>query len=281
MKLEQRVSRCPACGGAYSSRIAHKDRYGLDACFSYCFRCSFIYLNPRPTQEEYDIFYEAAYRDLIKQYRGEQDLETNQYRYGVALARFLDDCGLRFHSILDIGGSTGIIADEVRKTHNGCDVTVVDPNERELAKARARGFRTINSSVERYEIKKGEYDLVLMCRAIDHVVEPLKVAQKISEAIDGAGLCYMDHCDWLLVARSEGFTSSLHVDHPSNFTRESFGRLLENAQLAPISEYIPPNSSCYGHLLERRFSKYHLHDGVNMIGEIRRLQAAERRFDRA
>ena len=115
-----------------------------------------------------------------------------------------------------------------------------------------------------------------MCRSIDHIAEPKKVMSKIADALADDAICYVDHCDWLLAARTEGFTSSLHIDHPSNFTRESFNRLLEQVDLRPVLEYRPPDSSCYGYVLEKGHHKYSLTEQVDIFSEVRHLQAKER-----
>jgi ubiquinone/menaquinone biosynthesis C-methylase UbiE len=273
------VKRCPVCGATYGARIAHKDRYGVGATFTLCHRCSLIYLDPTASDEAYAEFYNGQYRKLAQEYRGKQDLEKNQVRYGNALAAFLEKTVGRVKTMVDIGGSTGIIAKAVVDRNPGCEVTVVDYNERELAKARSFGFKTIVGDAR--HVNGREYDLCLMCRSIDHCTRPLETMQNIERIIGRTGLAYVDHCDWLLIARAEGFTKSLHIDHPSNFTRESFNRLLTYSRLSPVAEYVPPMSSCYGYVLESAPYQYTKYEHIDIVSEVRRLQAEERKCQKS
>jgi hypothetical protein len=270
MTMTEVVPNCPVCGGTYTSRIAHKDRYGYEACFSLCLSCDFIYLNPRPTQKDYTEFYDGEYRRLVAQYRGEVDTERNQWHYGFALAKFLADNGVLADSVLDIGGSTGVVAEHVAGNKHGCKVTVVDPCDEELERARARGFKVLASTVEEVRIKSIPHSLILMCRTIDHILEPLVTLKRIADEMSDTDLMYLDHCDWLLVARREGFTNAFHIDHPSNFTRESMARLVCEAGLSSVAEYCPPNSTCYGYLLKK--SNGYGISGSPLFSEIREMQ---------
>jgi len=275
MILSEPVESCPVCGNRYVSRIAHRDRYAIEASFSLCLRCGFIYLNPRPSQEAYTEFYEREYRKLVEEYRGPKDLERNQWHYGFALAKFLADQNILAESVLDIGGSTGIIASHVAGNKKGCKVTVVDPCAEELKQAQSKGFRVLTSTAEEVRIKGIPHELILMCRTIDHIREPKRVLQDIVSEMSKSDVLYLDHCDWLFVARREGFTNSLHVDHPSNFTRESINRLFEQVGLVPFAEYRPPKSTCYGYLLKRGEHKYLVRENADTLSEIRRMQSRE------
>ena len=272
------MAKCPICGSEYGTRIAHKDRYGFDATFTLCHRCSLIYLDPVASEEEYAKFYDGDYRKLTVDYRGQQDIEKNQCRYGAALAQFIGHTIGRVKSVLDIGGSTGLVAKQIEILNPGVDITVVEYNSKELAKARAMGFRTIQGGIA--EIPDEHFDLVLLCRSIDHVAKPLHAMTAIWRTINDDGYAYVDHCDWRLVAQAEGFTKALHIDHPSNFTRESFNRLLSYSGLFPVAEYVPPMSSCYGYLLRRGFLK-HSHYQSDLLADIRSFQAEERKCQKS
>jgi hypothetical protein len=187
----------------------------------------------------------------------------------------LADRNILVDSVLDIGGSTGIIASHVAGNRRGCKVTVVDPCNEELLQAKAKGFSTITSPIEKVKLADIPHALILMCRCIDHMLEPRLVLQRVSDAMSDTDILYIDHCDWLFVARREGFINSLHVDHPSNFTRESINRLFEQVGLVPFAEYRPPKSTCYGYLLKHGEHKYLVREDADMLSEIRRMQSRE------
>jgi hypothetical protein len=275
MTFTEIVKRCPVCGGSYSCRIAHRDRYKIDATWTVCMRCSLVYLNPRPTELEYESFYKGEYRKLILTYRGPQDLEKNQWHYGYNLAAWLADMNVRPASVVDVGGSTGIIASHVAGNRPGCKVTVIDPCDEELAKAKTYGFETICRQIGDIGLGGLKPEFVMLCRVIDHLAEPRKSLQSIVNAMPEESLIYIDHCDFAFVARREGFTNALHIDHPSNFSRDSIHALFREVGLKPIAEYRPPHSTCYGYLLEKGVHGHFVPEDISLFSEIRRFQSHE------
>lgn len=275
VNLSERAKRCPVCGSSYKTQIANRDRYGCAGIsWVLCRRCDFIYLDPTWSEEDYREFYRGQYREWIEAYRGEQDIEKNQRRYGEALARFLQfHIGKPVRRITDIGGSTGVVASCVSRTFGNPYTIVVDPCETEVKRARDLVSDAIVGTV--FDVTPNGSDLVLMCRSIDHITKPLRAMEKIAELIGDDGHAYVDFSDWLMVARSEGVQEALHVDHPSNFTEQSFAKLVARAGLTPVAEFIPPKSSCHGFILER--GAYNPSRKTNLFADIRRLQAEERK----
>ncbi len=243
--MNTKVEGCPVCGCTNRIRISHTDRYRSDATFSYCIGCALIYLDPTWSEDEYKDFYDTKYRELIKGYRGRQNIEENQAVYGKALANWLRDNDVKADSLLDVGGSTGIVANEIVKVLGCKRVDVVDPNTEELSKARALGFTTYKD-IDLLPLDGDKYDLVICCRTIDHLLNPVMMLSDMRDQMRLAGRLYIDFCDWTMVARSEGFTNSLHIDHPCNFNGNSFLRLLNRCGLIGEQAIVLPRSSCYG-----------------------------------
>ena len=115
-------------------------------------RCGLGFLSPRPTADAYAASTSDVYRPLVSAYHGRRiDAETvqdEQRVYAEALRGFV----AAHHrptdpaSVLDVGGSTGIVAaafagDAVR-------LTVLDPAPDELAVAEAAGMEVIEGFAE-------------------------------------------------------------------------------------------------------------------------------------
>uniref|UniRef100_A0A6M3K7Q0 Putative methyltransferase n=1 Tax=viral metagenome TaxID=1070528 RepID=A0A6M3K7Q0_9ZZZZ len=273
MLINRKLDDCPVCSCAYRVVIAHEDRYGVEASWSLCRSCGFIYLDPTWEECEYDRFYEHDYRKLVATYRGPQNLEKNQERYGRALAEFLRRNLGSVDSVCDYGGSGGIVCALVGDALGAGRTRVIEPDPEKAQEATKNVDEVICSSVADAPLDSS--DLVLCCRTLDHFTDPVGSLRRLAR-LPEHGRLYVDYSDWLMVARSEGFTRSLHVDHPSNFTAWSAKRVLTESMLTPVAEFVPPKSSCHGFLCRHDEEPY-VPLGTDIYPVVRELQALERK----
>src|SRR5688500_18172479 len=148
-----RVERCNLCGGSVFTVLTHRDRYGFPATASACDRCGLVFLDPVMSARAYSRFYAGTYRPLVSAYHGRlidaRTIQSEQLEYAVdrgdLLAPYLEGCDAR--TLLDIGGSTGIVAHQLARRF-GLTATVVDPAPLEGAEAQALGLETIEGLVE-------------------------------------------------------------------------------------------------------------------------------------
>jgi len=161
------VALCNLCGSSEHVELAHRDRYGYPASLLACVRCGLGFLSPRLTVAEYAAFYGHVYRPLVSAYHGRRiDAETvqvDQRLYAAELVGFLRKA-LRAPpaSVLDVGGSTGVVAAAVRDAF-GAEATVLDPASDELEVARAAGLETVAGFGEDFDPGAQRWELVLLC----------------------------------------------------------------------------------------------------------------------
>src|SRR6476620_9695498 len=116
LQPKQPLTSCNLCGGAEFVVLAHRDRYGYPAQAHACRRCGLVFLNPRMTAEAYGRFYNGVYRPLVSAFHGRlidaHTIQAEQRDYAVERAGFLRPfiAGKGYESMLDIGGSTGVVA---------------------------------------------------------------------------------------------------------------------------------------------------------------------------
>ena len=169
------VEACNLCGSTDLAELARRDRYGYPASLWMCRRCGLGFLSPRLTAAEYGAFYEDVYRPLVSAFHGRRiDAETvqdDQRAYAAELVEFLRaNLPAAPASVLDVGGSTGIVAGAVRDAF-GAEATVLDPAPDELAVAAAAGMETIAGFAEDFDPGGRRWDLVLLCQTIDHLLD--------------------------------------------------------------------------------------------------------------
>jgi 2-polyprenyl-3-methyl-5-hydroxy-6-metoxy-1,4-benzoquinol methylase len=235
------VRACNLCGAAEHVEIARRDRYGYAASLHMCVRCGLGFLSPRLTAAEYAGFYEGVYRPLVSAYHGRRiDSETvqvDQEGYAAALVDFLRDALSRPPaSVLDVGGSTGVVAGSIRDAF-GADATVLDPAPDELEVAAAAGLETVAGFAEDFDPGPRRWELVLLCQTVDHLLDVGATLASMRRMTAAGGHAFVDVLDLMIVARRQGSVEeAAKIDHPYYLTRETARAYLLQAGLEPISE---------------------------------------------
>jgi 2-polyprenyl-3-methyl-5-hydroxy-6-metoxy-1,4-benzoquinol methylase len=213
------VGCCNVCGSQRSVVISTADRYGLPARTALCFDCGLFYLLDRFTAEAYSEFYSGGlYRSVSSQFNNTphavERIPDEQRAYAKTLTSAL--AGYvpyrRDAKVLDIGGSAGVIALEFAHTFQMLG-TVIDPAEQEIEVARKLGLNAIVSSIEDYDTDD-RYDLILMCRSIEHLHDLRGASRSIRNLLKPGGLFYCDIVDFMESCRLIGPPETVaKIDH--------------------------------------------------------------------
>lgn len=212
------VDPCQICGASEPFVLASEDRYGLPLRSALCLRCGLVYQLDRFTRDGFRDFYRGAYRELVSAFKGKDEgdlgrLVAKQRVYGGALLNVLRGrlAPERVDHILDIGGSTGVVAGMFCDAFSAT-ATVVDPAPDELALADQR-FASAETTLEDWEVD-GRYDLILLCNTIEHLHDLPQSFAKMRAALTDDGLLLCDVADFMASARIEGPAEVLaKVDH--------------------------------------------------------------------
>lgn len=138
-----------------------------------CNNCGLVYLNPRMSQHELDNFYRHDYRKIY--HAGSREAETIHARNALAL---LKQAGMVTTNHLDVGCSTGAFI----ALTGGCGI---EPNEEHCNIAKEKGLNVQCVTVEEYD--GGQYDLVTMMNALEHVTDPVAVLTKLRSLLTDNG----------------------------------------------------------------------------------------------
>ncbi len=212
---------CNICSSHDLSVISDKDRYGNPIRTAICNECGLIFLLDRLTNKSYDVFYkEAIYRRLIYQYKyhgkaiSSESRLNKQTQYAAGLLMSID--GLidikEGMTLLDIGGSEGGVSMAFNKKY-AMNATVVDPSLGEIKVTEAAGLRSINSNFETWETDQ-KYDLILLCRTVEHLYDLKFVLNKIRSLLKPGGVFFMDFLDFNCECRRYGPPQNVsRIDH--------------------------------------------------------------------
>lgn len=203
--------------------VCRQDRYGYPVTCVMCGRCGLGYLSPRLSEAGYADFYARVYRPLVSAYHGRlidaATVQNDQRRYASELAAFLDPLLPEAPgTILDVGGSTGVVAGVVAGTLGG-HPTVVDPAPAELAVAEQSGMEVIAGFAETLEPGARRWDLVLLCQTIDHLLDVKRTMRALRSLTASGGRAFVDILDVELMVRLTGsIEGAVKIDHPYYLT---------------------------------------------------------------
>ena len=229
------VSACNLCGAALFVVLTHRDRYGYAAQAHACRRCGLVFLNPRMTAAAYARFYDGVYRPLVSAFHGRlidaQTIQGEQREYAAERAEllrpFVSGAGLK--TMLDIGGSTGVVAHHLAEQF-GLRGALIDPAPLEVEQARRLGLETITGLVEEHDFGDRRFDLVIVCQTVDHLLDVAGTLARVRQLLTDRGLLFVDIVDFRAAyLRSWSVEEAIKIDHPYYLTQETMEAYLRRA----------------------------------------------------
>jgi len=213
------VTACNICGSPKNVVIAERDRYGMPLRTAMCTNCGLVYLVDRFSSAGYARFYyEGMYRDVSSSFLGVRhgiaQIQTNQADYGRHLASTLQgylepESGA---SLIDIGGSAGVVALEFKRRFK-LRAVVLDPSAEEAAAARSAGLEAATASLEDWSSEE-KFDVALLCRSVEHFFDLRKALEKIRALLTADGVFYCDIADFMELCRLTGPAETItKADH--------------------------------------------------------------------
>jgi len=232
---QERVTHCNLCHGTVLVALTHRDRYGYPAQAAACARCGLVFLNPRMTAPAYSRFYDGVYRPLVSAFHGRlidaQTIQAEQRDYAADRAAmiqpFLRGAGLR--TMLDIGGSTGVVAGHFARVF-GLEGTIVDPAPLEIEQARTLGLETITGLVEELDFGARRFDFVIICQTVDHLLDVGGTLARVRELLTERGQLLIDIVDFRAAyLRHWSVEDATKIDHPYYLTQNTIEAYLRRA----------------------------------------------------
>ncbi len=229
------VARCNLCGGSEFVVLTHRDRYGYAAEAHACRHCGLVFLNPRMTAEAYGRFYDGVYRPLVSAFHGRQidahTIQGEQREYAVERAGFLRQFLSRedLHSMLDIGGSTGVVAHHFAREF-ALEGTLIDPAPLEVAQARSLGLETITGLVEEHDLGRRRFDVVIICQTVDHLLDVAGTLARVRQLLSDNGVLFVDIVDFRAAyLRNWSVEDAVKIDHPYYLTEQTMAAYLRGS----------------------------------------------------
>lgn len=243
---KEAVPACNLCGSTRFTAASYTDRYGFKARSLGCRDCGLVFLSPRLTPEAYARFYEDAYRPLVSAFHGRlidaKTVEAEQEPYAARIAELLAPYlpEHRGNTLLDVGGSTGVVAEFIAG-NLGIAGVVLDPAPAEVARAHDRGLEAIVGTIEEWDPGERRFDIVLLCQTIDHLLDISSSLTRMRELITSDGILFVDVVDFRAAyLRNWSVEAATKIDHPYSLTQPTAEAFLARAGFEIIlKDYAP------------------------------------------
>jgi 2-polyprenyl-3-methyl-5-hydroxy-6-metoxy-1,4-benzoquinol methylase len=239
------ISSCNLCGSSQFVVLTSRDRYGYPAPAHACERCGLVFINPRMTATAYERFYDGVYRPLVSAYHGRlidaTTIQDEQRTYAAERAEFIRpfvagaglgaaaSAKVALKTMLDIGGSTGVVAAHFAETF-GLQGTLIDPAPFEVEQARRLGLETITGLVEAHDFGSRRFDSVIICQTVDHLLDVAGTLDRVRGLIADRGLLFVDIVDFRAAyLRQWSVEDAVKIDHPYYLTQSTMTAFLERS----------------------------------------------------
>lgn len=221
---KQALTSCNLCGAREFVILTHRDRYGYAAQAHACRHCGLVFLNPRMTAEAYGRFYNGIYRPLVSAFHGRlidaRTIQVEQREYASERAEFIRPfiTSAPRKTMLDIGGSTGVVAAHFAKEF-GLQGTLIDPAPLEVEQAQRLGLETVTGLVEEHDFGKRRFDVVIICQTVDHLLDVAGTLARVRQLLVDDGLLFIDIVDFRAAClRTWSVEDAIKIDHPYYLT---------------------------------------------------------------
>jgi methyltransferase family protein len=241
---KQALTSCNLCGGTEFVILTHRDRYGYPAEAHACRRCGLVFLNPRMTAEAYGRFYDGVYRPLVSAFHGRlidaRTIQDEQREYARERAEFVRPflMGSGARTLLDIGGSTGVVAHHFGREF-GLQGTLIDPAPIEVEQAQRLGLQTVTGLVEEHDFANERFDVVIICQTVDHLLDVGGTLARVQQLLSKRGLFFIDIVDFRAAyLRNWSVEDATKIDHPYYLTETTMVAYLRRSGFAVLrSDY--------------------------------------------
>lgn len=253
------VKNCDLCDSNSFTVIGSHDRYYHKTYGLLC-QCGNCFISPRLTERSAKIFYSGYYRELVSAYHGrvinEITVQEDQKIYLKTLIEQFEMSGIdknQIQSILDIGGSTGIMLCGLREwIGKDCKLLNIDPSKKETLQSLNYDVETKIEMFEDIQFKEEKFDLIINCWAIDHLRSIRKSLNKVRSLMHEKSLFWFDFMDFRKIyLKKSSVEGALKIDHNYYLTDTVMESYLGVCGLEIVRKFVAADKWHIGYLCKR------------------------------
>lgn len=243
--------KCHICNTENNDPILLRKKPLVEGQFGYaihpviCKSCGLIYLNPRWSKEDYNVFY-TYYYDKLYRLETKEDYGTSAVIYNIKeiWSRIKDQIkpGKEFN-ILDVGCGYGYGLKYLQEQVPNATLFGIEasPDSIETLQSKAVGATLVTDDFDsawenNYE---GKMDLIILRHVFEHLLNPIETLNKLRKALKPNGVIYFAVPDMTYVRTNlrdykywwEYIFRSVHTYY---YNKDTFTKTLEIGQLFPL-----------------------------------------------
>lgn len=215
---------CNLCGENDTTLIHNRERFGLPVNTVLCNRCGLLYLNPRPSEENYRKMYESDYRlavsgtdEWLEHQFKKQESYTERWILPFLLKYYKGDVS----SLLDVGCSYGGVMSPLKQRFPGVSLYGIEPVVKIAEYARLKTGAEIKVGSFVPGVFENQFDLIIISRSLNHVLDPSEVIKLAHSLLNPKGRLLMVLHDGVTSLMLQGLDLFTEITHPYIFTRET------------------------------------------------------------
>lgn len=230
--LEDR--NCPICSSGSGKLEMQKDGHDIKRCGE----CDIVYVSPVFSSSHYlEIYDEDETRELSKIYSN-QSHEYRLARFGrervERMSQFIPS-EIQVPVYLDVGCSTGFTVEAAQEA--GWNATGIDLNSSCIEFGQNRGLNLICEDLFASDFKDGTFDAISLFDVLEHLIDPVKVLNKVWELLKPNGVVYIyvpnyDSASRILMGKEAHFIWPTH--HLTYFNIPTLTDALERNDFEPL-----------------------------------------------
>jgi SAM-dependent methyltransferase len=226
-----------------------KNQTLVDGQFGYsvhpviCKSCGLVYLNPRWSKKDYDIFYSYYYDPLYRlEIKPDYGIDGVIKNMKIIWNRINNHISSDIQHVLDVGCGSGhglkFIKDQIRD----CEIFGIESSKEccEILQSDKIGASIVTTDFDSDWTDKyhNKFDLVILRHVIEHMLNPVKTLKKIRNVISKNGVIYFATPDMMhprlnLRDYDEWWQYWFRAVHPYYYCKETLFKILELAGLYP------------------------------------------------
>ena len=225
--LEENLDQSKINAYSYASR---KNPEFMCYELSRCNQCDLIFTGNPPSGGELSENYHMASFDSLEEANDASDA------YGIALANLLHRLNHK-NKALEIGAGTGVFLEELKK-QGFKDVAGVEPSLSAIEAApKYRQEWILHGAFDSQVFKENSFDLICCFMTLEHVFDPLEIAQESYNLLDfGGAIAFVVHDSNAWINKILGRKSPIiDIEHLQIFSKKSIAQLLKNSNFEEIT----------------------------------------------
>lgn len=212
---------CPLCNKGESELLFRKGTKLFPVYVSICRNCSFVFLNPRWTEERMNSYYMYEYDLFHRPLSSKDKIVKNEGVNAIGVYECISNNVelSKVKNILDIGAGNGEILDYFRQRLTPSkNLYAMEPSTKCKRKIQEIGGKIIAESIfDNLNFYKNKMDLIIMRHTLEHFYNPSKALKKTESLLTNKATIYIAVPDALHPDTAMAY-SIAHLSYFSKYT---------------------------------------------------------------